>query len=52
MPPVGLGCWMGTYGGAVEVEDMVKNAVNIGYRKFDTANTPLLIFMQELTILI
>jgi hypothetical protein len=39
MPPVGLGCWMGTHGGALEVEDMVKNAIDAGYRKIDTAST-------------
>ena len=38
IPPVGLGCWMGTVGGAEEVEIMVKNAVNAGYRKFDTVS--------------
>jgi len=37
MPAIGLGCWMGTPGEAVEVENMVKNAVKAGYRKFDTA---------------
>jgi len=29
---------MGTVGGAEEVEIMVKNAVNAGYRKFDTVS--------------
>lgn len=38
MPSVGLGCWMGSPGGAFEAEEMVKNAVRAGYRKFDTAS--------------
>jgi diketogulonate reductase-like aldo/keto reductase len=39
MPPVALGCSMGTSGTALEVENMVKNAIDAGYQKIDTAST-------------
>ncbi|KAL8287501.1 hypothetical protein RQP46_003359 [Phenoliferia psychrophenolica] len=41
MPVVGLGCWMGkpgVVGENQEVEDMVTNALKVGYTHFDTAN--------------
>ncbi|KAG8898895.1 hypothetical protein FRB99_007076 [Tulasnella sp. 403] len=37
MPGVGLGCWMGFPGGAERVENMVRTALKLGYRHFDTA---------------
>lgn len=47
MPAVGLGCWMGTPGGADEVEDMVRNAVKAGYRKFDTVSLKIKTFRRN-----
>jgi len=38
IPGVGLGCWMGTPGGGVAVEEMCKKAFKLGYRHFDTAS--------------
>ncbi|KAI0044266.1 Aldo/keto reductase [Auriscalpium vulgare] len=37
MPSVGMGCWMGGYGGGQRVNAMVKKALQAGYRHFDTA---------------
>ncbi|KAI0070558.1 Aldo/keto reductase [Panus rudis PR-1116 ss-1] len=37
IPAVGMGCWMGYPGGGQEVEELVKNALKVGYRHFDTA---------------
>ncbi|KAJ7076867.1 NADP-dependent oxidoreductase domain-containing protein [Mycena belliarum] len=37
MPSVGLGCWMGTPGGAERVYDMCMAALKCGYRHLDTA---------------
>jgi len=37
MPGVGLGCWMGQSGAAEETYTMVKTALELGYRHFDTA---------------
>lgn len=38
MPAIGLGCWMGGFDAMDTVEEMVKNAVKAGYRKFDTVS--------------
>ncbi|KAL8281316.1 hypothetical protein RQP46_006350 [Phenoliferia psychrophenolica] len=41
IPVVGLGCWMGkpgSQGENQEAEDMVTNALKVGYTSFDTAN--------------
>lgn len=35
---VGLGCWMGTVGGETQTYEMVKLALKLGYRHFDTAS--------------
>ncbi|KAG8967537.1 hypothetical protein FRC03_009790 [Tulasnella sp. 419] len=37
VPAVGLGCWMGYPGGGEDAEQMVKQALKLGYRHFDTA---------------
>ncbi|CAK5281644.1 unnamed protein product [Mycena citricolor] len=37
IPSVGMGCWMGAPGGEQAVYDMCINALNAGYRHFDTA---------------
>ncbi|KAG8967452.1 hypothetical protein FRC05_002047 [Tulasnella sp. 425] len=37
MPAVGLGCWMGSYGEGERCEQMVRTALKVGYRHFDTA---------------
>ncbi|TCD61637.1 hypothetical protein EIP91_008143 [Steccherinum ochraceum] len=37
MPAIGIGCWMGTVGGADDVREMVEYALKIGYRHIDTA---------------
>lgn len=37
IPAVGLGCWMGHPGGGDEAYEMVKLALKLGYRHFDTA---------------
>ncbi|PFH47760.1 hypothetical protein AMATHDRAFT_77044 [Amanita thiersii Skay4041] len=38
MPVIGLGCWMGRVGEGVHVIQMVKKALEIGYRHIDTAS--------------
>ncbi|KAI0058405.1 Aldo/keto reductase [Artomyces pyxidatus] len=38
MPAVGMGCWMGGFGGGARVSAMVKKALEVGYRHFDTAS--------------
>ncbi|KAG9081196.1 hypothetical protein FRC07_014591, partial [Ceratobasidium sp. 392] len=38
VPAVGLGCWMGQVGGGEETYQMVKLALKLGYRHFDTAS--------------
>ncbi|KIO32246.1 hypothetical protein M407DRAFT_4620 [Tulasnella calospora MUT 4182] len=37
MPAIGLGCWMGSYGEGERCEQMVRTALKVGYRHFDTA---------------
>ncbi|KZO91474.1 Aldo/keto reductase [Calocera viscosa TUFC12733] len=37
VPGVGLGCWMGQQGAAEETYAMVRTALQLGYRHFDTA---------------
>ncbi|KAG8927465.1 hypothetical protein FRC01_007448 [Tulasnella sp. 417] len=37
MPAIGLGCWMGSYGEGERCEEMVRTALKVGYRHFDTA---------------
>ncbi|GLB41058.1 putative aldo/keto reductase family protein [Lyophyllum shimeji] len=37
VPAVGVGCWMGRVGEGEHVVQMVKNALEIGYRHIDTA---------------
>ncbi|KZV60972.1 Aldo/keto reductase [Peniophora sp. CONT] len=37
IPLVGLGCWMGSPGGAERVHEMVTKAIALGYRHIDTA---------------
>ncbi|KAF8962183.1 Aldo/keto reductase [Flammula alnicola] len=37
MPAVGIGCWMGRIGEGEHVVQMVKNALELGYRHIDTA---------------
>ncbi|KAL5531103.1 hypothetical protein ACEPAG_3979 [Sanghuangporus baumii] len=37
IPAVGIGCWMGSVGDGDHVSQMVKKALNIGYRHVDTA---------------
>ncbi|KAG8996321.1 hypothetical protein FRB90_012763, partial [Tulasnella sp. 427] len=38
MPAIGLGCWMGSYGEGERCEQMVRTALKVGYRHFDTAS--------------
>ncbi|KAF8608380.1 putative GCY1-galactose-induced protein of aldo/keto reductase family [Ceratobasidium sp. AG-I] len=38
IPAVGLGCWMGSVGGGEQTYEMVKLALKLGYRHFDTAS--------------
>ncbi|KAF8706619.1 Glycoside Hydrolase, partial [Rhizoctonia solani] len=38
IPAVGLGCWMGSVGGGEQAYEMVKLALRLGYRHFDTAS--------------
>ncbi|CAE6425236.1 unnamed protein product [Rhizoctonia solani] len=38
IPAIGLGCWMGNVGGGEQAYEMVKLALTIGYRHFDTAS--------------
>ncbi|KAG8804739.1 hypothetical protein FRC17_005901 [Serendipita sp. 399] len=37
MPGIGMGCWMGHYGGGEEAARTVKIALELGYRHIDTA---------------
>ncbi|TCD61638.1 hypothetical protein EIP91_008144 [Steccherinum ochraceum] len=37
IPAIGVGCWMGSPGGADDVREMVEYALKIGYRHIDTA---------------
>ncbi|KAH9847884.1 Aldo/keto reductase [Lenzites betulinus] len=37
MPAIGIGCWMGTPGEGGHITDMVKTALDLGYRHIDTA---------------
>ncbi|QRV84038.1 aldo/keto reductase family protein [Ceratobasidium sp. AG-Ba] len=38
VPAIGLGCWLGHPGGGEETYEMVKTALKLGYRHFDTAS--------------
>lgn len=38
IPAVGLGCWLGSVGGGEQAYEMVKTALKLGYRHFDTAS--------------
>ncbi|KAG8984536.1 hypothetical protein FRB90_005249 [Tulasnella sp. 427] len=37
IPAVGLGCWMGGRGAGKRCEEMIRKALKLGYRHFDTA---------------
>ncbi|TFK44433.1 aado/keto reductase [Crucibulum laeve] len=37
IPAIGMGCWMGSYGGGERVFEMCEKALKTGYRHFDTA---------------